>query len=309
MPDGFFDPDAPAEQASEQQLKRGPREQGGIEFPYVSVDTGISVARALLELGAVPVERDQLAARMGHTLSGGLINKISAARMFGLVELAAGKYQLTQLGHAILDSSRSAAARADAFLRVPLYRRIYDEFRNNQLPPSPHGLEQAMVQFGVPQKQKDKARRAFENSARQTGFFAHGNNRLVAPVIPLGEVAAEAALADPRDENRLGKDSDRSKAEAADYPFIKGLLLSLPKVGERWSTEERLKWLRTAIDAFDLMYEGGDTQIMVTGVDPVKLAWTGFVQLLSQSDPDSVTPRMLLSTLIGAWRPPNDDQE
>jgi hypothetical protein len=259
MPDGFVNPAETQPETVEPKNVKGPREQGAIEFPYVSIDSAISVARALLELGGVPVDRDQLAARMGHTLSGSFVNKVSAAKMFGLVETISSKYQLTQLGHAILDPSRSAGARAEAFLRIPLYRRIHSEFRNNQLPPSPHGLEQAMAQFGVPQKQKDKARRAFENSARQAGFFAHGHDRLVAPVISGSTTAAAPVAVKTEEQEKHDKERHEVAMPApADHPFIKGLLLSLPtKLQESWTAQDRVKWLKTAADAFDLMFKGG----------------------------------------------------
>jgi hypothetical protein len=250
MPDGFVNPDELAVEKPDSEPKgKRERTQGEIEYPYVTLDTAISVARILLQLGGVPVERDQLAAQMGHSLSGGFTNKTSAAKMFGLIEASGGKYQLTQQGHAILDPNRSAAARVDAFLRVPLYRKIYDEFRNVQLPPSPHGLEQAIVQFGVPPKQKDKARRAFESSARQAGFSAHGKDRLVAPVIAGVAVQLPAP---------------------AEHPFIKGLLLSLPeKLQENWTAPERVKWLKAAADAFELMFKGG-SPITITATDPTR---------------------------------------
>jgi hypothetical protein len=272
MPDGFIKMDKIAENATaanEPPGKKAPREQGGIEFPYVSLDSAISVARALLEAGAVPVERDQLAARMGHSLSGSFVNKTSAAKMFGLIEFSSGKYRLTQLGHAILDTNRSAATRAEAFLLTPLYRRIYDEFRNNQLPPSPHGIEQAMVDFGVPQKQKDRARRAFESSARQAGFFAHGKDRLVAPVVS-GTPSPTPEVEETHTKPKVEEQQRGSLPAPAEHPFIKGLLMSLPeKLQENWTAPERVKWLKAAADAFELMFKGG-TPITITATDSTR---------------------------------------
>jgi hypothetical protein len=44
-------------------------------------------------------------------------------------------------------------------------------------------LEREIVELGVAEKQKDKARQVFERSADQAGFFEHGPNRLVMPGI------------------------------------------------------------------------------------------------------------------------------
>jgi hypothetical protein len=266
MPDGYVNPDemtgtdesSPPTSTDHAEAKQK-RQRSEIPFVYVDLDDAITVARALLDLGGVPCDRDQLAAKMGHSLSGAFVNKTSAARLFGLIEFASEKCQLTQLGHAVLDATRMASAKADAFLRVGLHRKLYDEFRNTLLPPSPHGLDQAIAGLGVPEKQKDKARRAFENSARQAGFSAHGKDRLVAPVItnPWNGLPSEPSVQDDVPSQTKGL-TTVTLPVPAEHPFIKGLLLSLPeKLGENWSTAERVKWLQTASDAFDLMFKGG----------------------------------------------------
>lgn len=265
MPDGYFNP---SEMTNTDDLPPTPPDQAGakqkrqkseIPFVYVDLDDAIAVARALLDLGGVPCDRDQLAAKLGNSLSGAFVNKASAARLFGLMEVVADKYQLTQLGHAALDTTRSVSAKAEAFLRVGLHRKLYDEFRNALLPPSPHGLEQAIAGFGVPEKQKEKARRAFENSAQQAGFLAHGKDRLVAPVIttPWNGLQSEPRTKDA-ETPPLKELPPVTLPAPAEHPFIKGLLLSLPeRLGANWSAADRIKWLQTAADQFELMFKGG----------------------------------------------------
>ena len=43
------------------------------------------------------------------------------------------------------------------------------------------------------------------------------------------------------------------------HPFIQGLLRELPKANSNWSISDRAKWLRLAVSAFDLIYEGDGT--------------------------------------------------
>lgn len=271
MPDGSFSaaPKPETANASNSAEQKDPREVSTIAFPYHTLEDAIGLARTILEKGAVPMARDQLAAATGLKQgSGNFSNKISAARLFGLIEGAGGKSQLTRLGFDILDKSeaRAKAARVQAFLNVPLYRRTYDEFRNGRLPPRPHGLEAAFISFGIAPKQKDRIRRVFDHSARLAGFFDHGDDSLVEPVIapssseatPIRATEPEAVLA-----------PDRSKAEAwkgaigpspSDHPFVQGLLLSLPeKLGDEWGVAERVKWLQVAATAFELMFKGGGT--------------------------------------------------
>src|SRR5207245_1278707 len=115
--------------------------------------------------------------------SGNFVLKVATARMFGLINNVGGKYELSPLGFSIVDATRQRAARAEAFLNVPLYKRAYEEFKGKQLPPRPHGLEQAFLKFGVAPKQRAVARQSFERSARQAGFFAASEDRLIEPII------------------------------------------------------------------------------------------------------------------------------
>jgi len=253
------------------------REQSTISFPYVDLDSAISVAEAMRKAGAVPMSRDQVAVAAGMSAnSGAFLNKLSATRMFGLVTVGGGQVILTPLAFLALDDGdddRGKAARAEAFLNVPLFRKIYDEFRGRQLPPRPHGLEQALISFGVANNQKGTARGTFDRSAQQAGFFPDGRqDRLVAPIRrsstsrqeePVGEVRAAAGTI-AGTSTMIGGASISAPAQL--HPFIQGLIAALPPVGSEWPAAERANWLQAAANNFNLMYKGGGT---VTVVPPV----------------------------------------
>jgi len=249
-------PPKPAKKTKAARAPKVVREQAQVAFPYVDADAAISVVQALFGAGGVPLTRDQLAGAMKLApASGGFAWKVGAARLYGLIEQKDGRNSLTDLGFAVVDEARGKEARAQAFLNVPLYRRVYDEFKGKQLPPRPHGLAQAFVRFGVPAKQRDKARLAFERAARQTGFFDHGSERLVEPIITGG-----AAPLSDRGNEPPPMDRNLSRAPAPQrkgyHPFIEGLLESLPAPQAVWPQAERTKWLRAAADIFELMYRG-----------------------------------------------------
>ncbi len=242
-----------------------------ISFPYRDLDAALAVADAYIRAGGVALSSDQLAGVMGLQVgSGNFMVRVAAARMFGLMTYQNSKYEMTDLGFAALDNkdeNRRRRALAAAFLNVPLYRRTYDEFKGKQLPPRPHGLEQAFVRFGVSLKQKEAARQIFDKSAQTAGFFAAGNDRLIEPIIPGG--GGFAPPPPPTDDGGNGGGQPRQSSEpsgpdtASLPPFIQVLLDALPEPGTNWAVEGRAKWLTTASNLFDLIYKGTG-QITVT---------------------------------------------
>lgn len=249
--------------AISEPAKKSERVQSTIQFPYQDLDSAVSVARAMHEAGGVALSRDQLAGVMKLSASGGnFVTKIAAARLFGLVTVSNGNYELTALGFDIVDEQRQRAARADAFLSVPLYFRTFEEFRGKQLPPRPHGLEQAFVRFGVAPKQRSNARLIFDKSATQAGFFANGNDRLVKPIIA-GASGAERKSTDAASAAQTAVSGDGAGDGSAFvygkpklHAFIQGLLDTLPTPGSEWSIDKRRTWLQAAATSFKLIYKG-----------------------------------------------------
>jgi hypothetical protein len=236
------------------------REISSIAFPYMDLDTAVTVARAFVTNGGGAHTRDQLAGAMGQSpLSGAFIMKLSAARQFGLVDYIDGKFKLTDLGFSIVDKSevREKSARVQAFLNVELYRKVYEEFKGKQLPPRPLGLEQTLVQMGVAPKQKTNARLAFDRSAKQAGFSTLDPDRLIEPMVGGGSGSG------PPPPAAVGKGtmptSFAGSGGAALDPLIGGLLDRLPPPGEIWSTEKRKKWLQTFEANLEMIYPEGLT--------------------------------------------------
>jgi hypothetical protein len=245
--------------------KKSVREQSTIVFPYMDMEAAISVARAMIDAGGVALTREQLAGVMKLSIgSGNFVTKTATARMFGFIANVQGKYELTTLGFAVVDKDekRQRMARAEAFLNVPLFKKTYDEFKARQLPPRPHGIEQAFVKFGVAPKQKTNARLAFEKSARQAGYFASGEDRLIEPIV--GGTARPDQSREERvaDEGAGRRQGNVTPIVTGLHPFIQGLLEKLPEPETTWLIEGRRKWLQAAADIFDLMYKGdGDIEI------------------------------------------------
>ena len=257
MPDGSYQLVPEGRQENEDS----PSERGTstIAFPYAGLADAVDIARTIWEQGGVGLSRPQIeAALRANHKEGNLSAKLGAARIFGLLAAAGGQYALTDLGHQVLstDESTAKAGYRDAFLKAPLYRRLYDEFYGRSLPPSPEGLERTFAAFGVAPKQTAKARWAFENSARVAGFFHAGRDRLVEPIIKpttrAGAILRDLAMAT---SPAAPEDMARHPGDATKDPLIAGLLMRLPKAGEIWDYEKRARWLQLLAANLDAVYE------------------------------------------------------
>ena len=240
-----------------------------IKFPYLDLDDAVEIARTVHEIGGTSCQREQLAASLNVVPTGGGFNlRLVTARLFGFVAGEKGTVSLTDLGSRVCDPQQEKAARAEAFLLVPLYKALYENFRATTLPPST-GLESTIESLGVAPKQKDKARQAFLRSAAQAGFFAFGNNRLVLPAIKSGG-DPEKVREEPRGNQVPLERKERELAGGRSLPpFVVGLLEKLPEPEGSWPKEGRKKWLQTAANIFDLMYstdeqDTGELTISIT---------------------------------------------
>lgn len=159
------------------------RDRTLIEFPYTDIARGAELTTALAQAGGkVWIEQAQLAVTMDMSVSGGTFRgRLSAARMFGFIDTEGGKVRLSDLGILLLDEGSSRSALAEAFLRVPLYKAMFDSYNGFALPPAA-AIERQMQSLGVPPKQAERARQAFASSAQHAGYIA-SNGRFSKPMV------------------------------------------------------------------------------------------------------------------------------
>lgn len=184
-------------------------ERSTIRFPYGDLGDAQEIASKIHENAGNECDLDQLAAFMGQTAtSGSFRTKLATAKTFGVISTdRGGQVSLTDLGRRLADPAGREAAGAEAFLAVPLYERVYAEFKGRSLPQAA-GVERFMATEGVSQKQVSRARQAFERSALQAGFFAHGKDRLVAPVTREGSSPGTEDAPPPPNGGRGGGGED-----------------------------------------------------------------------------------------------------
>lgn len=255
--------------ADEAEVGDAKREQSTIQFPYLDLDTAIEVARAMhATSGNGVAEAHELAATMNQTVSGAFRLKTGTARIFGLTEKegAAGT-KLSALGRAIIEPETEKAARAEAFMCVPLYAAIYEKYKGQRLPPM-KALEREMQALGVSSKQADKARQAFERSAKQAGYKDMGDDRLVRPRATLEESKPDGQGGELGQHDGTGSGIPSSSGGGGNgtgggfghgqfHPLIQGLLVTLPTIGEPWPEADRKAWLTMAESIFAMIYTKG----------------------------------------------------
>jgi hypothetical protein len=233
------------------------KDRSTIEFPYADLDTSFDVVRGIHNAGGSSCESEQLAAQLKlEAKGGGFRLKINAARIFGLITYERGGR--ISLSRQAIDPQYERAAKVKAFLTVPLFQKVYDEFKGRPLPPRA-ALERTLVNFGVAEKVKDRARQILDRSAKQAAFFEAASDRLVKPRV-------DDQYENGFDSDQQSEQSERTKNGGGDgggggrgrdlelHPFIEGLLKTLPAPDTLWTMTGRLKWLQAANNIFGLIY-------------------------------------------------------
>src|SRR5260370_17775407 len=125
------------------------RDRSTIEFPYLDLDAAVEVAQGIHQVGGSSCGWDQLAAQMGQAATGGGFRmRVMTAKTFGFVTYGQGTVTLTELGQRLNRPHQNKAAKTDSFLKVPLYNKVYEQFKNGTLPPA-EALENEIVKMGV----------------------------------------------------------------------------------------------------------------------------------------------------------------
>jgi hypothetical protein len=258
---------AAVESSTEQQTDDGKlRELSTIAFPYLSLNDGVEIAQAVYTLGGTATYEQIAGHLQSTTTSSSFRTRISTGKVFGLISTEQGSVHLTPLGSRICDSQQEKAARAEAFLAVPLYKEVYEKYKSVQLPPS-SGLENFIGSVGVAPKQRERARQILIKSAQEAGFFQFGKDRLIFPPnIKANASPVAVPTEEPEQPEKKNKPKDRDEDEDSLHPFIKGLLTKLPKPDDEWPQENRAKWLETAANIFDLLYKNSDDNNRVISI-------------------------------------------
>ncbi|RWC13944.1 MAG: hypothetical protein EOS51_20360 [Mesorhizobium sp.] len=221
----------------------------------MSLSDALDVVRTLHDnVGQGEATEDQLAAWMNLSpKSSGFRVRIGTTRTFGLMEPNGPGLKLTALGRASADPAQERKAKVEAFLTVPLYKLVYENYKGGVVPPAA-AFERDIKTWGVAPKQTSRARQALERSAEEAGFYESGRNRLVIPASASFKASDEGGSKGGSGSGSGGGTGNGGDAPTLD-PIIKGLIDRLPPPGTDWPKAKRKLWLQILENSFDLVYE------------------------------------------------------
>lgn len=230
------------------------RDQSTLAYPSISLTDVIKMVDVIKERGG-RCRFDDLAWALGQQKSSGAFRgRTGAGRMFGAVETAGSELVLTELGERICSPVSQAEALAEAFLRAPLYKALYDRYAvDGGKVPDSATIESDMIRLGVPEKRIGIIRRAFLRSAEAAGYFRSGPDRLIRPSISGGSIIAKPASApEPKEPPAV---TPAETTPSTGHPFIEMLVAALPPPGSQWSEEQLQRWLARAEHGLRFAYE------------------------------------------------------
>ena len=250
--------------------------RSGITSPYFDLSASISVAQAIQQQGGGTASPDQLAHWLGYksTSSGTYGTRTSAAsKHFGLIDISGDIIVITERAKTILSPvmpEDAISSKAEAFLAVPLFAKVYEQFRGSQLPPEV-GLKNLFLNtYKVLPDRVAQAVRVFLNSAEQAGFFSTSGDRsrLIKPVVSQSSMQPQShqepsdnsppKIETPTHERHRTGGGDGG-AGGVDTAII-GLLRKLPAQGESWTTAEQKRFLTAFTHTIQFLYPTEDEE-------------------------------------------------
>lgn len=232
-----------------------------ITSPYFDLDSSLSVARLIYSNGGGACSADQLAMWLEYksVRSGTYLTRVSAAnKHFGLVVQEGENFVVTDRAKKILAPvmpEDAINARVEAFLSVPLFAKVYEQFRGGQIPQEVGLKNLFQTTYKILPDRAGPSVRVFLNSAEQAGLLTSDRTRLIKPPMTtvaksaLAELAEAPAVAEKPKSSSGGGDGSRGIHEA-----ISGLLRYLPPPGTPWSKQKKETFLKAFTASIDLIY-------------------------------------------------------
>lgn len=243
-----------------------PSARATAQYPYFNLVDSLDVARKIHENAGGACDPDQLASYLSYksTKSGTFQTRLSAAKQFGFVRSVDGTIVVTERAMKIISPvlpEDAVEAKAEGFLSVELFAKVYEKYKNLNIPPKV-GMRNLLSQtYGVTDDRLDPAVRVLFESAEQAGLFHNGDQtRLVRPAIKAAprlnayDGSPGPALDQPRQPTSSGGDGGPPGVHTA----IIGLLRELPPAGSVWPKKSKERFVKAFLATLEFVYPDDD---------------------------------------------------
>jgi hypothetical protein len=237
-----------------------PKSKGGMSVPYFNLSSSIEVAKVIHAKAGGRVTREQLAAHLKYKSkdNGAFMSRVTAAKMFGLIEQEGDQLHITSRGRDIaapITTEGLESAKVAAFLEVNLFRAIYEELGGAAMPEEA-GMRHLIERYGVITARVAPSVRILRESAEEAGFFKSAAGRMVLPSIGTGKRDTQARRDDaPSDPQRFGGGGGNGGGNFGDIdPAIIGLLKRLPPGGTPLPAARRKQLIEAFTATINYLY-------------------------------------------------------
>lgn len=248
---------------SKQAPATTPITRGMFNAPYFDLGASIKVAEEIYNKGGGACTGDQLANWLNYKSmrSGTYLTRVSSAnKHFGLITQDSDNFVVTDRAKKILAPvmpEDATQGKVEAFLAVPLFSKVYEQFRGSQIPHEV-GLKNLFENsYKLPSDRAAPTVRIFLNSADEAGLLTADRTRLVRPANvaiaqkPKAQEDHPSHSEQPPEKPKGGGGGDGPRGI---HEAISGLLRYLPPPGTPWSAQKKETFLKAFTAAIELIY-------------------------------------------------------
>jgi hypothetical protein len=210
---------------------------GRFDYPDRTLSEVVGIAEKIAKDYGGRINASNLASIFGIEPRGaGFQNRIDDIRSYGLMESEGrGYYRLTPLGERVVNGPDSLEAIKEAFLKVPLFKAMHEEFKGN-LPEDKSAFTRRLQ--GITREQEEAVS---IRAARLRNHYNDGLRYLTGEVIPSGGEEMEKGGRLPL----AGQQLVQIPASLEKIQFGNDLFIFLPK-----ENKETLKTVRKLLDVY-----------------------------------------------------------
>lgn len=234
------------------------------QYPYFNLVDSLEVARKIHDNADGACSPDQLASYLSYksTNSGTFQTRLSAAKQFGFVRSEDGELVATERAMKVISPvlpEDAVSAKADGFLSVDLFQKVYEKYKNMNIPPKV-GMRNLLAQaYGLTEDRLDPAVRVLFESAEQAGLFHNGDKtRLIRPAVksnPAQRLNPHEMPPPPPDQQRQNAGGGGGDAGPPGvHTAIIGLLRELPPAGSAWPKKSKDRFVKAFLATLEFVY-------------------------------------------------------